>query len=391
MVSGLRSRASTLIAFTVMTLPAGAVAVKGGATSTPAEPATSKFIVQEFTQAREQVISTEEDSRKILGNLYEINFKLKKMSEKRSRLSEQMLAAKGDVSLVARTIGRLENRISDQRRILSRRLRSLYKLGEQGTMQVIFSSQSASDFDRNLAYLKRVADRDVELITDFQSNLTALEQNRSKLRRNVLRMVSLEKSLKRQEGQLEDEQNSKSRLLAVLRKSKQTYIDRLSGLRQQVGSAGVAEEIASLIEESFFERKGRLLAPIRGTIAKDFGLIQDDRYKFKLNHKGVFVASDSGEPVRAVFPGQVSFVGLLEGCGHTVILDHGDHYYSVYCHHQEVKVKKHQKVTEGELLGNVGADEFGQTGLYFEIRHFSDPIDPRLWVNWKGDTPKTTL
>ena len=239
--------------------------------------------------------------------------------------------------------------------------------------------------------MKRVADRDYELIRDFEGNLKSLEVTRAKLKKNVKRLVHLERQLKTQEKSLEQEQNSKSRLLARLRTSRKTYVQQLKGLRQKAGGLVPDSEIASLMNETFFERKGSLGLPAAGVVSKTFGLDQHDRYKFKLSHKGVFLSTRVGELVKAVFPGEVSFVGKISGYGNAVILDHGDHYYSVYCHNESVKVKKGQKVTEGEVLGSAGRSTLGRPGLYFEIRHFSDPVDPMQWVNWNPDGEKTRL
>lgn len=348
-------------------------------------------IAEDIVEVRDKVLAAEEDSRKILGNLYEINQKIKKMSAKRNRLSDQMYSAKGDVSVLARSIARLEGRIEQQKRMLARRMRALYKLGEQGTLQAIFSSQSASELDRNLAYLKRVADRDYELIRDFEGNLKSLEESRTKLKKNVKRLVNLERLLKAQEKDLAQQQDSKSRLLTRLRGSRKAYLQQLKGLRQKAGGLAGESEIASLMNETFFERKGSLGLPTNGVISKAFGLDQHERFKFKLSHKGVFLSTKRGEPIKAVFPGEVSFVGKIPGYGNAVILDHGDHYYSVYCNGEKVEVKKGQKVSEGEVLGSAGRNSVGKPGLYFEIRHFSDPVDPTHWVNWSPDGEKTRL
>ena len=350
-----------------------------------------KAIAEGLVEARERVAKNEESSRKILGSLYEINRKIKKMTKKRTGLNNQMFSAKGDVSALARSIARLEGRIQKQRGLLSRRLRLLYKMGEQGALQAIFSSQSASDLDRNLAFLKKVADRDYELITDYEENLTILEVSRIRLKRNVKRLVGLERQLKSQEKSLEKQLNSKSRLLVKLRTNRKNYLQKMKGLRQMAGGMGKDSKLASFMKETFFEKKGRLSRPVVGVVTKPFGLDQDDKFKFKLNNKGVFLATSRGEKVRAVFAGEVSFAGTIDGYGNAVIIDHGDHYYSVYCHNQSLKVKRGQKVTEGEILGSAGFDPFGRVGLYFEIRHFSDPVDPTSWVNWSPERQKTRL
>ena len=350
-----------------------------------------KEIAESLTQARERVIRSEKNSRKILGRLYEINHKIKKMSAKRTKVSHQMYSTKGSASALARTIVKLEERSHQQSHLLSRRLRRLYKMGKQGSLQVLFSAQSASDLDKNLVYLKKLTDRDYELINNHEENLKKLKVSRARLKTNVHRLVGLERQLKAQEKSLEKQLNSKSRLLTQLRSSRNSDLQKIKGLRKMADGMRKDSELAIFMKETFFEKKGRLPRPAIGVITKPFGLDQDDKFKFKLNHKGIFLATRAGEPVHAVFGGKVSFAGNIDGYGKSVIINHGDHYYTVYCHNQDLKVKKGQNVAEGERVGNAGVDPFGRVGLYFEIRHFSDPVDPQLWVSWAPKRQKTRL
>ena len=76
---------------------------------------------------------------------------------------------------------------------------------------------------------------------------------------------------------------------------------------------------------------------------------------------------------------------LLPNFGRTVILDHGDSYYSVYAFVSQLKVHEGDQVREGDVLAVSGSYSplFGP-GLYFEIRHFTDAIDPKPWIKDAG-------
>jgi septal ring factor EnvC (AmiA/AmiB activator) len=83
--------------------------------------------------------------------------------------------------------------------------------------------------------------------------------------------------------------------------------------------------------------------------------------------------------VRAAFAGRVAFADRYGPYGRIVILDHGDHYYSVSGDLDEVDVKIGQEVGAGERIGTVGDDGQGAM-LYFEIRHGSQTIAPSPWL-----------
>ncbi len=140
-----------------------------------------------------------------------------------------------------------------------------------------------------------------------------------------------------------------------------------------------------LFQPSFFEQKGQLPKPIQGSLAQGFGLIKDDFHKVVLSHKGHFYRAPAGTSVKSIFSGTVAFAGTVPGYGKTLIIDHGDHYYTVYSHNKELQVHEGESIQQSQVvaLSGTAGKELGD-GLYFEIRHFSEPSDPKAWM--KGST-----
>jgi murein DD-endopeptidase MepM/ murein hydrolase activator NlpD len=95
-------------------------------------------------------------------------------------------------------------------------------------------------------------------------------------------------------------------------------------------------------------------------------------------HKGLDIASEPGEPVRAIAPGTVKFAGWSDqGYGNLVVIDHGG-YQSLYAHLKTTpSVTTGQAVSAGTLVGVMGSTGFS-TGphLHFEIRLGSEVVDP---------------
>ncbi|MEO6572606.1 MAG: peptidoglycan DD-metalloendopeptidase family protein [Polyangiaceae bacterium] len=94
---------------------------------------------------------------------------------------------------------------------------------------------------------------------------------------------------------------------------------------------------------------------------------------------GVEIRAPLGSPVRSVFAGRVAFADRYGSYGRIVILDHGDHYYSVSGNLASVDVKVGDDIPVGEKIGTVG-DEGQGALLYFEIRHGSQTIAPAPWL-----------
>ena len=73
-------------------------------------------------------------------------------------------------------------------------------------------------------------------------------------------------------------------------------------------------------------------------------------------HKGVDYAARSGTPIMAAGEGRVSFAGWQNGYGHTVIIDHGRGYTTLYAHLSKFGgYKKGSRVRQGDTIGYVGS------------------------------------
>jgi murein DD-endopeptidase MepM/ murein hydrolase activator NlpD len=98
-------------------------------------------------------------------------------------------------------------------------------------------------------------------------------------------------------------------------------------------------------------------------------------------HEGVDIAAPAGTPVRAAAAGQVIFVGRMRGYGNLVIVQHQDHFVSVYAHDSANLVREGQIVRQGQVIGRVGRS--GRTtgaNLHFEVRYNNIARNPLLYL-----------
>jgi murein hydrolase activator len=97
--------------------------------------------------------------------------------------------------------------------------------------------------------------------------------------------------------------------------------------------------------------------------------------------KGLFIRAAGGTAVKAIAAGQVVFSEWLRGFGNLIIVDHGEGYMSLYSNNESLYKQVGDRVQPGDAIATVG-NSGGQpaTGLYFEMRHQSRPVNPLLWV-----------
>ena len=87
-----------------------------------------------------------------------------------------------------------------------------------------------------------------------------------------------------------------------------------------------------------------------------------------------------GTVVRSVAAGRVSFADRYDDYGLTLILDHGDHFFSLYGSLGSIDVRVGDSVPSGARVGTVGSVDGSGSKLYFELRHNASTIDPGPWL-----------
>jgi murein hydrolase activator len=131
--------------------------------------------------------------------------------------------------------------------------------------------------------------------------------------------------------------------------------------------------------DGFRGLKGRLPFPIAGRAE-----VRTVR-RSGASGPGLEMVAPVGTPVRAVFAGRVAFADRYDPFGQIVILDHGDHYYTLMGDLAGIEVRVGDDLSSGAKVGTVGrasGDDQKKAGsaLYFEVRHGSSTIDPGPWL-----------
>lgn len=339
-----------------------------------ADPAATA-VIEKIQDTRASISEDERKQREALSHLFVINKKVRDMAAKQERLNQKILGQEGTVRSIAQEVQGLEARAESHKLMLNKRLRQLYQERGQNDFQWLFSAQSPVELERNHRFLKRMIDSDHRQLKLYLASLRDLQKKRGELKEMVARLAIFQRQAKAQEAELTAEMRAKAKFIAEIDKAKDKKISQLKGLRRQ------ARDPASKLNYAFFERKGLLHAPMDLPVMRDYGTYVDPNFKFRLTHKGLFYSSSAPAEVRSIFHGRVAVADSLPGLGKTVIVDHGDNYYSVYAFASTLKVRAGATVQEGDVVALSGQSSplFGP-GLYFEIRHFTDAIDPRPWI-----------
>ncbi len=137
----------------------------------------------------------------------------------------------------------------------------------------------------------------------------------------------------------------------------------------------------SRVHRPFAECKGRLPLPVDGRARLRRASKNRSPYPSILYNDGVLIEAEAGTLVRAVHDGTVVFADLFRGYGNLMIIDHGDHYFSLMARLGGFLKQPGDRVRSGEAVAVVGGNSDGSKGvLYFELRHRERPLRVTDWL-----------
>ncbi|MCC6278751.1 MAG: peptidoglycan DD-metalloendopeptidase family protein [Oligoflexia bacterium] len=339
---------------------------------------------------RKALLDSELKKRGVMGTLYEINKTLGKLEQDITSLESQLAKSQKTVEGYAKRTSYLKMTREKQKVLLRERLRALYKMGFKGYTEVLLSSESGGEFARNLKFLKIVTKRDAELINSFKSTIVKLDHQERKLRSQLKIFVKIQGDLKAEKSRFDSEKAKQSLVLQELERNKETHLmaikewrEAVRDLDRQLEKMGQSDStVKELSRGAIYEHKGGLRPPVLREIVQKHGIVKNHRFGTQILHKGLFFAAKQGDRISSLYWGKVAFSGWVNGYGETIIIDHGDHYYSLYAHNSKLLKKTGDSVGQGEIIAESGdTGSLRGPGLYFELRHFSDSLDPVPWLD----------
>jgi murein DD-endopeptidase MepM/ murein hydrolase activator NlpD len=139
--------------------------------------------------------------------------------------------------------------------------------------------------------------------------------------------------------------------------------------------------------QEYFDDQRSLLAstpslwPTRGWVTSDFGVRLDPYSAERMMHRGLDIATPSGQAVFAPSDGTVVFTGTESGYGKVLVIDHGYGVKTRYGHLSEIFAKLGDRVKRGARVAAVG-NTGRSTGphLHYEVRVNGIPENPRQFI-----------
>jgi len=337
-------------------------------------------------EGRDRVAEYERKGRGLLEAVGAIDRTVVALGREVSTSRRLAREAKDTLTKIESEAASLEVTLARTASAMSRRAVGLYKAGEAGALRMLFSADDLQSFLSRVKALRVLLIHDSELPQRHQRQSDELKATKKRVSEAGEHWNASVVEVEERRGELRTERETQRRLNTKVHADRareraalielETAGRALEGALDNLADGPAAEAVSS-----FEARRGRMDPPVQGKISNKFGRQIEQRFQTETFNRGVDFRARSGTKVRSVAAGHVRFAGWFSGYGQLVIVGHGDDYFTVFGHLEEIDVEPGEKVSRGERLGTVG-----ETGslegpkLYFEIRHGQTPLDPGDWL-----------
>jgi septal ring factor EnvC (AmiA/AmiB activator) len=386
------------LSLTLVLISLSASAVSSQETS---ELDRSRRRLEEIRRERDRL---QEQQQRLQGQVHDVNDELSNLERQREstqkivdEIERQIGGLSGQLDRTSAELILAEDNLAERRAVLERRLVDIYKRGPLYTFQALLAAESFGDLLSRYKYLYLTSRQDRALVGDVEKLRNRVVDQRDDLL-NVRKQLDRTREERAAEyGKFTDLVQARARRLSQLKRSARSTEQRLDSLRRdesRLNGVLAALERARRDEASrgltgatplpgsiTTADLGRLDWPVEGAIVYTFG--RDTLPSGGIiRWNGIGIAAGLGTQVRSVEAGKVRLVGQFGTYGLTVVLEHGNGYYSVYSHLQSAAVELGSTVTRGQSIGAVGGEnsDYGPH-LHFEIRGENQvALDPTEWL-----------
>ena len=103
-------------------------------------------------------------------------------------------------------------------------------------------------------------------------------------------------------------------------------------------------------------------------------------------HEGHDWAGSTGTPIHSTADGVVVYAGRMSGYGNLIKIKHEFGYETRYAHLSKIRVKKGQRVSRGERIGDMGnTGRSTGTHLHYEVRVGGKAVNPMKYIKAARD------
>jgi len=346
-----------------------------------------KSVQNQINAARKTLQEDKKQQATIKKNLEKTQSELAKITGNLQEINQELSDTSNELAILNQEFDTLTENLTNHQSALASQLRGTYQLGTVSPLRQWLMMQDPASIGRDMIYMRYLNEARIEQLNYVQKELVtaaelqqAMQEKEAELKQRLSnqQLQQHDLSVKQEEhnqlaASLGDKIDAKDKQLQQLVQDE----NKLSQLLKQL-QAKASNTNSAIAKKPFAQLRGKLPWPVEGKLVFPFGSKQTVS---GLPSNGLFIAGTAGQSVKAVQAGTVVYADWLRGYGRLLIVDHGNGYMTLYAHNLSLNKKQGDKISMQEAIASVGdGSSYGQPGLYFEIRHNGQPINPLPWL-----------
>ncbi|MFA6202022.1 MAG: peptidoglycan DD-metalloendopeptidase family protein [Gallionella sp.] len=354
---------------------------------------------QRIKEMQSEIAKTSESKSEAADSLRASELAISDSNRRLAQLSEQKRDADRKLGVLEIQRQQLEQHITDQQALLEKLLYQQYLGGKHDYLKLMLDNQDPNKVARDLQYFQYIARNRAIWLDSLRRDLKELDAVTAAVHTQSETLTNLRTEQATQKEKLRQDQRDRQLVLGQISKQLLQQRKEISRLQHDENRlANLVSKIAQMlakpktkslfhntnIPDSRFDGKpfeelmGKLALPVKGEITNQFGTTRPDS---TVIWKGLFISTAHGQPVRSIAAGRVVFADWLRGFGNLLIIDHGNAYMSLYGNNETLYKQVGDEIHGGDAISTVGnSGGNADSGLYFELRHESRPLDPAKWL-----------
>ena len=379
---------------------------------------------RQIQESQRRLEAIREERARLQGEMDQIRGRVRDASTELRNIEQQLSASRSvlaevdfqaevvadQVQETASELLKTREELRNDKAVLHRRVRDIYKRGPLNSLRVLLGADSFADLLNRYRYLQLIASYDRALVDRVSQLEIALEahgrtQEESlaelgRLRQMKLGEVAELRSVERDRLSALEQFQDRERQAETRLEQLDADEARMTGLIDDLERRRLEEErrraLSGLGREGPSSLSGSdagsLDWPVDGEIVYRFGRERRPNGTI-LRWNGIGIQAPTGTPVTAVKAGTVVLAGPFEGYGPSVVLSHGGGFYTLYLYLEEIGVVQGRDVMAGQVVGTVGGSQTPEgPHIEFQIRApvaggAPQAMDPLQWLKGRRPLP----
>lgn len=318
-----------------------------------------------------------EKVKKEKNDVYEELNKIQKDIEEQEAAIENVKASinkkNQQISKTEKNLARMKKKIRKRKDGLDGRLRTMYKNGVVGYLDIILNSSDVTELITNVDMVQRIYKADQNTLDTLVEERMQIEAQEAVLKKEKTELAEEHAELAAKEEQLQKTKEDLNKKYETLKKEQ----EKLEAEIQEIIEAKrVAAENGYVALPGKY-KGGKWVCPVWNTYhVNRYGEYLAPRSYER--HPGIDMSAPTGTPIHAAANGVVIKAGWYGGYGNAVVISHGSGLTSLYGHNSSVKVSVGQKVKKGDVIALMGSTGFSSgSHCHFEVRQNGSLRNPR--------------